>query len=63
MAGQAVVPGRRDQIEKRDHGEGGAEHGIVDGRRVARKGLGNDVADERHHNDGEHELSESVVTF
>lgn len=61
MASQAVIPGRRKQIEERDQGEGGGEHGIVDGRRVARKGLGDDVADERHHNDGEDELSRSVL--
>lgn len=53
---EAVLDGCRDQVEERQHGEDGDEHGVVDDAGVAGKGIGDHVADKRHDEEGPEEL-------
>lgn len=60
--GEAVLDGRRDEVEEREHGEDGHEHVVVDDRRPA--GDGDHVADEGHAEEDPEELCAGVsVTF
>lgn len=56
VAREAVIEGDRDQVEQRQHAESRTEHVVVDHRRVAGEGHGDDVAHQRHHQQDEEEL-------
>lgn len=53
---EAFHDGGANQVEERQHGENGDEHDIVDDRRVAGDGIGDDIADQRHDQEGHQEL-------
>lgn len=60
VALEGVAPGGWDQVEQGQHGEGSHKDVVVDERRVAGKGHGNDVTNEGHGDEGEEELYAQV---
>lgn len=61
VAHEGVVKGNQDQVEERKHSKDGYEHVVVDQRRVAGEGHGNDVAGEGHDDEDEDELWAGIV--
>lgn len=59
MAPQGCIPGGREKIEQRHHRERRHEHDVVDRGGVAGEGLGDDVADQGHDEEGPYELDTS----
>lgn len=56
VAGEAIIPARRNEVEERQDGEDGDKHVVIDRRGVAREGLGNHGADKSQDDDHEEEL-------
>lgn len=57
VTGPVDVDRRWNEIQQREHGECRGEHGVVDHGWVAGEGLGDQVTDEGHDEQGEDELS------
>jgi hypothetical protein len=59
MAHEGFIEGDCYQVEQRQHGEDSDEHVVVDDGGIAAEGVGDDVADEGHDEDGPYELRDS----